>query len=54
MQVLIFGSFIALSDRAHGGLDAIFGWGAAAKQAATAWPRFIEVCSSRVGMCISQ
>ena len=30
MQVLIFGSLIALSDRVHGGLDAIFGWGAAA------------------------
>jgi len=30
MQVLIFGSLIAMSDRVHGGLDAIFGWGAAA------------------------
>jgi hypothetical protein len=30
VQVLIFGSIIALSDRAHGGLDAIFGLGGAA------------------------
>jgi hypothetical protein len=30
MQVLIFGSLIALGDRVHGGLDAIFGIGAAA------------------------
>jgi TM2 domain-containing membrane protein YozV len=30
VQVLIFGSLIALSDRVHGGLDAIFGIGAAA------------------------
>ena len=30
LQVLIFGSLIALSDRVHGGLDAIFGMGAAA------------------------
>ena len=29
-QVLIFGCLIAMSDRAHGGLDVIFGWGAAA------------------------
>jgi TM2 domain-containing membrane protein YozV len=30
VQVLIFGSLIALSDHAHDGLDYIFGWGAAA------------------------
>ncbi len=30
LQVLIFGSLIALGDRVHGGLDAIFGMGAAA------------------------
>jgi hypothetical protein len=30
LQVLIFGSLIALSDRVHDGLDAIFGMGAAA------------------------
>ena len=30
MQVLIFGSLIALGDRVHGGLDTIFGLGAAA------------------------